>query len=463
MKTKAVLLCLFVALVTGCANNPKSLYEDEYPKIVTFIANNWHTSRIDSAYASGSPGIALVPPKPFMSIAAYNPVLFYWDNYFTNKGLLLIDSLSSYAVGATEDLLWMVEQIGFVPNANMKWGMNRSQVPYLALMVEDVFEKTGDKEWLSKAYQTLKKEYHFWTDTSDNAIEDHRTPIAGLQRFFHHASPDELLTLYEAVYNRGLEPIHPNSLPEEEKYRIAGNYAAEAQTMDFTPRFEQRCPDFIAIDLNCNLYRYELIFSEIVKTLNLSGEPDWKAMANKRKVLINQYCWNNERGLYMDYDFVNQRFSKVASIACMYPLMAGIATKQQAESTVKQLGLFEYEYGVTVCEPNESGKLYMWDYPVGWPPVYLYTIQALHNYGYKNDARRICIKYLDVAAQNFIEPQPASYKSGDKTVDRVSGFLYEKYNVITGGIDDTEYPGGRFLGWSAGVFIWCLDYLGMGK
>ena len=464
MKTKAVLLSLFVALVSGCASNsPKPLYEEEYPKIVDFIAANWHTSCIDSAYAAGAGFIPLVPPKPFMSISAYNPVLFYWDNYFTNKGLLLIDSLSIYAVNVTDDLLWMVDQIGFVPNANMTWGMNRSQVPYLALMVEDVFAKTGDKEWLAQAYGTLKKEYHFWTDTSENAIEDHRTSIAGLQRFYHHASTDELLTLYEGVHHRGLEPIHPDSLSEAEKCRIAGNYAAEAQTMDFTPRFEQRCPDFIAVDLNSNLYRYERFFAHVVELLGLAGEPDWAAMAEQRKALINQYCWNDERGLYMDYDFVNNRSSKVASVACMYPLMAGIASEEQAKRTVQQLHLFEYEYGVTVCEQNDSGKLFMWDYPVGWPPVYLYTIQALHNYGYTDNARRICIKYLDVAAKNFIEPFPASYAAKDKTVEREPGYLYEKYNVITGGIDDTEYAGNRFLGWSAGVFIWCLDYLGKGE
>ena len=461
MKTKKVLLYLMILFTTGCGDDkPKHFYEAESQRIIDFIATNWHTSRIDSTYSANSGGIALVPPKPFMSIAAYNPVLFYWDNYFTNNGLLLIDSLSVYAINVTENLLWEIEQIGFVPNANMKWGMNRSQVPYLALMVEDIFEKTKDREWLKNAYQTLKKEYHFWVDDSDNAIEDHRTSVEGLQRFYHHGTPDELSELYAAIYNRKLVDIHPDSLPDDEKCRIAGNYAAEAQTMDFTPRFEHRCPDFIAIDLNCNLYRYEMFFSRIVEILELSGEPNWKEKAGVRKELINSYCWNEERGLYMDYDFVNNRFSKVASIACMYPLMAGIASEKQAESTVKQLDLFEYEHGVTVCEPYKSDKLYMWDYPVGWPPVYLYTIQALHNYGYKNEAQRICIKYLDIAARNFILPEPASYKSREKTITRQPGFLYEKYNVVTGGIDDTEYPGGTFLGWSAGVFIWCLDFMG---
>ena len=138
--------------------------------------------------------------------------------------------------------------------------------------------------------------------------------------------------------------------------------------MDFTPRFENRCTDFIAVDLNSNLYYYETLLAWMVKELALNNEPDWELMAAKRKDLINQYCWNEERGLFMDYDFKNKRFTKVASIACMYPLFVGMASAEQAEKTVRNLTLFEYQYGVTVCEKFEKPVLYQWDYPAGWPP-----------------------------------------------------------------------------------------------
>ncbi|MDD6210760.1 MAG: trehalase family glycosidase [Bacteroidales bacterium] len=447
-------------LLTGCTEKTAYLpvYKEQWPQVETFIRDNWHTSKIDSIQSAEATYIALAPPKAFMSISAGNPVLFYWDNYFTNKGLLRIDSLSIYAKNATDNLLWEVEQLGFVPNANMTWGMNRSQTPYLALMVWDVYRKTGDQKWLQNAYETLKKEYHFWTDTSATAIEDHNTSVEGLQRFYHHASTDELLTLYDAVHQRGLLKDHPDSLTTGEKCAIAGNFAAEAETMDFNPRFENRCPDYIALDLNCNLYRYELIFKDIVKILGLKGEPDWEAKAEKRKELINQYCWNEQRGLYMDYDFVNKKFSPVASIVCMYPLLAGIASEEQAELMINQLPLFEYPNGVTVCEQAKKSKQYMWDFPVGWPPVYLLTIQALRNYGYEKQAQRICIKYLDVVTRNFLNPIPKHYMVNGESKERQPGFLYEKYDVVNGGIDNTEYPSNEFLGWSAGVFIWCLDY-----
>jgi len=266
-----------------------------------------------------------------------------------------------------------------------------------------------------------------------------------------------IILVFIECYRRGLLSQHPDSVAYKTKLTVGGNYTAEAEVMDFTPRFENRCTDFIAVDLNCNLYKYEILFGWMAKELELSSEPNWNLMAKKRKELINQYCWNEERGLFMDYDFINQRFSKVASIACMYPLFVGLASEKQAKRTVGNLSLFEYQYGITVCEKTEKSVLYQWDYPSGWPPVHLLSIQALHNYGYKKEALRICGKYLDVVTRNFIDPKPL-FRGNNPNRKRSKGFIYEKYDVVTGGINDWEYPAWEFLGWSAGVYIWCLDY-----
>ncbi len=434
-------------------------HENSWNKVEHFAVQNWHTSKVDVSNMEWFKEMGILPPNSFMAIAPGHKTLFYWDNYFTNKGLLLIDSLSIYAKNVTDNLLWEVDTLGFVPNANMFWGMNRSQTPYLAMMVADVYKKFNDKVWLAKSYESLKKEYHFWTDTSVNAIENHTTSIPGLQRFYHHCTEAELETLYATCYQRNLVPLHPDSISKNEKLRIAGNFAAEAETMDFTPRFENRCPEFIAVDLNANLYKYEKLFAFFVKELGLKNEPNWCKMAKERKKLINTYCWNEVRGMFMDYDFVNKRFSKVAAITCLSPLDMGIATKKQAVRTLKNLPLFEYEYGMTVCEQNESGHHYQWDYPAGWPPVFQLTASALDNYGFKSDAIRVCQKYMDLVTKNFIEPSPSNFQNKNgRIIARSPGFIYEKYNVVTGGINDSEYPAKVFIGWSAGTFLWCFDY-----
>ena len=103
-----------------------------------------------------------------------------------------------------DNLFSEIEQVGYVPNASEPWALNRSQTPYLSMMVREVYETQvlADKKWLEHAYYMLKKDYLFWTDTTTNAIEDHSSSIPGLQRFGHHATDDELLKFFSQIRSR---------------------------------------------------------------------------------------------------------------------------------------------------------------------------------------------------------------------------------------------------------------------
>ncbi|MBP8966571.1 MAG: trehalase [Paludibacteraceae bacterium] len=438
-------------------NNKATLQQEIYDHII----REWHTSKIDSSKICWLGSNGIIPPKPYFTVNSEHKLIYYWDSYFTNIGLLLIDSLAINAKNATDNLLWFVDTLGFVPNSNMTWGMNRSQPPFLAMMVDDVYRKYKDKKWLASAYETLKKEYHFWTDTSATAIENHPTAVPGLQRFSNHGTDEELATLYEHCYERGLVAYHPDSISHELKMKIATHFASEAATgMDFTPRFEGRCNDYIPVELNSNLYRYEILFAKMVKELGLKNEPNWTKAAKKRRKLMSNYLWNKERGMFMDYDYVNKRFSPVASVVCYYPLTVGLATRKQAARSVKNLPLFEFAYGVSVCEKSEQKHRYQWDFPAGWPPMFSQTIEGLNKYGYKTDAARIAQKYVNLLAKNFEQPLPIQYNSKKGELKtRIPGYIYEKYIVTTGEINDNEYNAREFLGWTAGVYIWCMEYL----
>ncbi|HYW94791.1 MAG TPA: trehalase family glycosidase [Bacteroidales bacterium] len=437
-----------------------SQYAEQYVQVSTYILENWHSSKVDSTSWKMPGSINL--PKPYFSIAPNRNVQFYWDSYFTNAGLLLVDSLQEFAVNATDNLLYEVDTLGYVPNASEPWALNRSQTPFLSMMVRDVYEKTPskDKDWLKRAYFTLKKEYTFWTDTSSHAIEDHTTTVAGLQRFYHHADEKELLAFYDQMKGRF---SFPENLSREEKLEIASNWLPEAETMDFTPRYDHHCPNFASVDLNANLYMYEKNFAWMIKETGIakSGEPDWENLARQRKNLINRYLWNDDRGLYMDYDFVHHRFAGLPCVVTLYPLWAGLASKEQARKVVKNLPLLEFDYGVTICAKAEHEHTYQWDYPAGWPPMYYLSVRALDNYGYKKEAGQIAQDYLDILTKNFLHPEPAFAveKSSHDTTWREPGKIYEKYNVTDGKILDNEYISRPFLGWTSGVFIYLRNYM----
>lgn len=452
-----------VAKPTGISTEIASRFstnEAKYRDVSERLQKNWYLTKVDSVKGSWVGNRGIILPEPFLSISKHHFIMYYWDTYFANKGILQIDSLSHYARLATDNLLWVVDSLGFAPNSTMNWGMNRSQPPFLAQMVDEVYAKTGDKEWLKKAYQTLKKEYHFWTDTSENAIEVHTTSVPGLQRYGHHASPAEMMELVHHVYERGVITTNPATISDDSIYKIANHFMAEAATgMDFCSRFDQRCADHIPVCLNSNLYALEMLLDKFGKILNLKNEPNWKKQANTRKKLINKYLWNEERGIFLDYNYRNHKSSSVMSVASLYPLTVGLATKKQAARTVQNLHLLETQYGISTTEQAGSNPGLQWDYPSGWPPMFSQTVDALHRYGYKDDAARIALKYLDLCAANFYNPMPAQFvdKKG-KTETREPGFVYEKYNVRNGTISDNEYPSRPFWGWSAGVYVYCLNY-----
>ena len=430
----------------------------DWQKVEDSILDNLEKSRVDSNSELKPGSIKL--PYPYLSIAEGRNLLFYWDTYYTNLGILHNKELRHYAQSATDNLLYLVERLGYIPNSTEPWGLNRSQVPYLSMIVRDIYEtaKNKDKTWLKKAYQTLKKEYEFWVNTNSNNIENHKTNIDGLQRYSHHASEEEMLTFFDEIAVR----FEFGTLTRAEKLKLANDWLAEAEAgLDFTPRFENRCTDFIPICLNSNLYTYEMNFHWMVKELHLSDEPNWESFAIQRKDLFNKYLWNEKRGLYLDYDYKNCRHSKVASVINFYALWAGIASSSQAQRIVDNLSLFEYEYGITVCEKMEHERTYQWDYPAGWPSAHYYVVKALDKYGYKKEAARIARKYLDLVTKNFNDPKPPQTfdPETNTTFYRTKGKVYEKYNVVTGELYDAEYASNEFMGWSTGVFLYLKKYI----
>lgn len=437
--------CISLSAFSQSTFSPQ--YPNDWKKVDDFIRGNWDTQLWKSNDL----------PNIYIGAWPYLPFMFYWDTYFNNIGLIR-HNMEQVAKWNTENLLFVVDKYGYMGNAAVtSWGMNRSQPPYLSQMVKEAFYATKDTNFLRKAYYSLKKEYVFWTDTSKSAIEDHNTAIKGLQRFYHHAKDEEIEPQFKEIAERfGLK----KDVSFQEKVKFTIPYIVEAATgMDFTPRFEHRCQDFVAVELNCLLYNYEENFEWMKNMLKLQGEPDWAKVAQKRKSKINQVLWNDKRGLYLDYDYVNKRHSKVAAATAFQPMWAGIASKEQAERMVKNLPILESEWGITTTEKCGEIKNYQWGETSIWPPMQVIVITALDKYGYKNEAKRLAMKYLDLVAKNFLDPIPASYTYPDgKTKVRKAGTPYEKYKA-DGTINDDEYMAHDMMGWSAATFVFCYQYV----
>lgn len=363
-------------------------------------------------------------PFPF-SIPSENHFeeLYYWDTYFTNLGLIVSGRLEQ-AKNNTDDMLYIVDKYGFMPNASRTTFLNRSQPPFLSLMVWDIYEKTNDIEWLKKAYEVLKKEHAFWNDKRSSPI--------GLSAYRGFASEDEAQYLAERYFERtGLRP-------DMEKIKIGEHMRLSYESgWDNNPRWDCRGFDFVHVDLNSILYIAEKTMSEIAIILKNGEEKFWLNRANKRKDLMRKYL-KTEKGYFTDYDYKNDCFSSVFSAASFYPLFAGLAGEEEAAATVLMLHRLEQKFGISACEKSDIEGNFQWNYPNGWAPHQYLVYRSLKNYGYEEEAQRIAKKYITLVEKVFEE----------------TGNLWEKYNVRDGNIEvNTESPMPAMMGWSAGVYL----------
>ena len=351
--------------------------------------------------------------------------LYYWDTFFTNKGLFLLGMIEQ-AKNNVCDILFLIEKFGYMPNGNRTYLAERSQPPYAALMAEDVYRHTNDSEFLRYAYDVLQKEYEFWMT--------HRATTNGLNRFGCENDAESCAQFYNDCV-----AVRVGKLDRRTPQEAGKQYLAEAESgWDFTPRFHGYCMDYNPVDLNSNLYIYEKLFAKYEAMFALGDGKQWEKRAQKRLELVNTLLWDKACGCYKDYNYKTEKQSPVISAASFQPYFAGVAGEEQKSSLKKLLSVLKGEFGVFTTE--KLTDKYQWAYPNLWAPCQYIAVKALENYGYIEEAKRVAGKYAKLIESNF----------------QSHGKLFEKYNGLTGGIDAvSEYGTPEMLGWTAGAYLEC--------
>ncbi len=406
-------------------------------EVLTYIKNKWPATIIDKGKSAGL-GIPFPYTAPCAVEDGHFQDLYYWDTYFASYGLIRQGFLEQ-AQNNCDNFIYLIEKYGFIPNANTKRCLTRSQLPVFGSFVEMIFEHNNDIKWRRRAVSALEKEMKFW-------MEERMSPN-GLNRSGYNISREKkdefLIEMYDWLHSRrGL----PKDAKKEFKLIQGGHAIAEAEVWDFTPRFNNCVMDYNPIDLNSLLYKNEVLLANFHKDLGNKKESEqWLNKSLKRKKLINDYCWNKERGAFLDYNYKTKNHSLILSAASLMPLYVGLATKKQAEMTVAVIEKeLEFDYGLSTCEKNDSGIIYQWDYPNLWPPLQMIAIDSFGRYGYKKQARRIAQKYIAAVTKTF----------------KATGRIWEKYNVLDGSIKTkNEYKLPPMMGWTAAAFIKAYDYL----
>ncbi len=370
-------------------------------------------------------------PSPFRF-----PEMYYWDTYFSNIGLLLLGKIE-LAKGNVDNLLFLVEKLGFVPNGSRCFFTTRSQPPFLSRMTKEVYEVIQDNAWLESAYATLKKEYEFWqTKRVLGDLNAYNPPPAPTKEAMN-GDADYFLgrVKRETLGEENFVPNYPpyEELTEEKKVQYArANLSFCESGWDYNSRFLDEGHKYCAIDLNSLLYDMEENMRYFAQVLQNGEESIWQARKEERAEKMQQ-LWCEEAGIFLDKKIETNEFSGYKSLASVYPMYVNLATKAQAESTVKFIESIEVEYGFASGEKKNVWHM-QWDYPKVWAPLQVILYDALKNYGYDELAKRVAQKYVALVEKQFEETNE----------------LWEKYDGVTGGHPSSAC---KMTGWTAGAYL----------
>lgn len=410
---------------TQIPNIKMDCLNDDIKETIMYIHNHWQELIKKSPVVSN--GELLRLPHPYVVPGGRFQELFYWDSYFTMLGLRY-SGLNELSKGIVDNFLYEMESYGIIANSSRIAHLSRSQPPFLTSMILEVWD--DDKEWLARAFSIAKAEYHnVWMNPSTHFNEE-----TGLNLFF-----DDIEKMLRV---RGETYLHFDEVVIPDHFKHA---RAECESgWDYSNRFNQECGDYIPVDLNALLYKYEIDFAIIADLLGqLDEKEQWNRQAEKRKALIDHYLWNEDQGVYLDYHIPSGEHRHYLSLATFYPLWSGVSSANQAKRVKENIHHFLYKGGM-VTSTEQSG--FQWDYPNGWAPLQWLVIKGLSNYGYHEESRQIAERWVNLCTDMF----------------KKHGKLYEKYNVVEGNLKTPErYPVQEGFGWTNGVYVkLAVDYLG---
>ena len=357
-------------------------------------------------------------PKPYL-VPSYDvnasfdyDELYYWDSFFMVQGMLGSKRNPELVKGILQDLLSLFTRFKIIPNGSRTFLMGRSQPPFLTTFIYDVYNAYDlDKKWLKSSIEVAKQEYAtVWQGTKK---PNERLVYKGLSRY------------YDINYLHDL---------------------AEAESgWDMTPRFNRRALNYLPVDLNALLYKYEMDFARTARAFDdLREAAKWEQAALARKASMDELMWDQTRGLYFDYNYVKEKRSGVSSLASFFPMWAGMVSEKQAASLVKSLRRFENKGGLATTDALPLGQYVpgsmpvQWAFPNGWAPLHFIVVEGLLRYGYHEDAKRIALKWVKNNLDWF----------------NANGVFLEKYNVVNPEKPPQKgvYPSQTGFGWTNAVF-----------
>ncbi|AZA48632.1 trehalase [Chryseobacterium carnipullorum] len=416
-----------------------SVRKEDHLPVVQHIEKLWD-ELTRTAYEEK--GTLLKLPKPYIVPGGRFNEFFYWDSYFIMLGLQASGRIEMME-NIVENCSYLIQNVGFVPNASRTHFLSRSQPPYFSLMLDLVFETTHDEKIYTRYHDTLEKEYAFWMsgeerlDNTSSLKRVAKTKNGDLLNRYYDADntprPESYLIDIEDSENTGEEFYRNIRSACESGWDFSSRWFADGEHIQTIETL-----NIAEVDLNSLLWHLEKTLAKSSALLNLAEKENYFTQrAAVRRQMIDTYFWDEKTEFYKDYHLKKHTTTPSEHIAALYPLFLGLADQKQAESVAKNIAeKFLYQGGLVTTTKNTGQQ---WDLPNAWAPYQWLGFKAMKNYGFDELAEEI--------KNNWCNNVERVYSN--------TGKLMEKYNAldtetIAGG---GEYPNQDGFGWTNGVYL----------
>ena len=379
--------------------------------------------------------------------------LYNWDSSFC-AGWGMLETHPHIVKSIIQHFIFEIKHYGKVLNANRSYYLGRAQPPFLTTLALKTYDATqfepGAKGHLKHAVLAAMKDYHsYWMCPprydEESGLTRYRPIGSGFPPECEGTQFDHILAPFAEKYQMNLATVSEAynngeiNEPDLDTFCLHDRAVRESGH-DVSMRTEGVCADLGTIDLNCLLYKYETDIAHVIRTVfddklqipaafcapgqhadRIESSAIWDRAAKRRRQLIDKHMWNEEKGLYFDYNTRTKQQTDFESVTSLWALWCGVASPHQAALLVKQgLPKFECIGGLSVSTEKSRGPIdathpqKQWDFPYGWPPHQILAWDGLQRYEYHEEAERLAYRWIHMITRVFVD---------------FNGTVVEKYDV----------------------------------
>lgn len=387
--------------------------------------------------------------------------IYYWDAYWIIEGLLICD-MDDTARGMIDNLIQLLKTLGHVPNGSRYYYQRRSQPPLLSAMMSQYIRKTKDLAFLKTNIEALESELEYWLETQTVNFKVKDKSYTLLRYYAPSAGPRP-----ESYYEDYTTAQQFDNEERKKEFYVDIKSAAESG-WDFSSRWfvspdggnsgnlsTVHTRDIIPVDLNAifaNALQNAAYFRGLLGDVRKGAH--WAYLAKQWRITIDEVLWDEDDGIWYDYDLNNKEHRKYFYPSNFAPLwMEAVDADRLRQhephvmSYLRQSEGFKFPGGVPTSLVK-SGE--QWDYPNAWPPLISIVVNALEALGTsesKQTAFQVAETWVRACLKGFTENKQ----------------MFEKYDVeqpgrIGGG---GEYVVQTGFGWSNGVVLEMIKRYGL--